>query len=357
VTVLLLTDRNLMLMIDVTSIDARPGEAEIVSLMADYMAARLFTPRQRTSLSVIIDLTSQPVRVPVTRAMLAPKKSGLGTHPPHHFEMTASTAAGIRDAAEIVAHELLHISQAVNGRLRIMPKWRKINGSKRLVDMARWVKGKPVMIDELAWQHRPWEIEACHWQSRLVWEFLALASGQQGDQPVQTSARGQLALYPVDLAAPAMAARSQEPEFSAVSVMPVGPSADDSGVLPVASVGEGWSIDRADPQIAPAMTPERCHGDFYQNGTGHQPADTVDSLRSGFDGAVQGYPVCKKPVHERPIHMGTVHMGTVQAPEPDMSDTVMIEVDVPGLESPRALACVVMSRKLDELRDRGLVGG
>lgn len=47
--------------------------------MTSYVAARLFMPRQRKSLSVIIDLTSRPVRVPVTRPMLAPQKSGLGT--------------------------------------------------------------------------------------------------------------------------------------------------------------------------------------------------------------------------------------------------------------------------------------
>jgi len=52
-------------MIDIVSVDARPGEAEILAMMAEYVGARLFTPRQRKSLSVIIDLTSQPTRVPV----------------------------------------------------------------------------------------------------------------------------------------------------------------------------------------------------------------------------------------------------------------------------------------------------
>ena len=118
--------------------------------------------------------------------MLGPQRSGLGTKAPTMFEMTVSTAAGIRDAAETITHELLHISQAVNGRLTIVSKRKKINGRKMAVDVVRWMGGKPIIIENLAWHLRPWEIEACHWQSQLVDEFLNLAAGNVADQPLQS---------------------------------------------------------------------------------------------------------------------------------------------------------------------------
>ena len=118
-------------MLEVSSIDAIPSESEILTLMANYMAERLFTKRQRRSLTVFIDVTREPVREPVTRRMLGPRKAGRGTRAPTNFEMTVSTGTGLRDAAEVIAHELLHISQAVNGRLLITEKTKKINGIKR----------------------------------------------------------------------------------------------------------------------------------------------------------------------------------------------------------------------------------
>ena len=430
-------------MIDVTSIDARPGEAEIVSLMAGYMAARLFTPRQRKSLSVLVDLTSQPVRVPVTRAMLGPQKSGLGTRPPKQFEMTVSTAAGIRDAAEVVAHELLHISQAVNGRLLISAKKRKINGVKRVVDTARWMGGKPVTVDELAWQYRPWEIEACHWQGLLVTEFLMLTTGQYAEQPVQAPKKKQLALYPVKVPAPMMAPRSQPPAFAPAPVMAAPAESEKAAETAAETAAEkaagsvigsnGASIDavianampEADmmPDMMPAeaqfgavdgaqeaapedfdtdlpemTTPEMTTpamttieepdealmadlaadlalesppggtfgGSFGDpsalrdadqpsanasateeagNGNGaaaetDQPsADPLESANAGPEGALQNLPVYDKAAAADADYEGTT-----------------IEVDVPGLDSPRTLDPVAMSRKLDELRDRGLIG-
>ena len=57
-------------MIEVSSIDAIPGESEILTLMANYMTERLFTKRQRRSLTVFIDVTRESVREPVTRLSL-----------------------------------------------------------------------------------------------------------------------------------------------------------------------------------------------------------------------------------------------------------------------------------------------
>ncbi len=200
-------------MIEVNSIDAIPGESEIITLMANYMTERLFTNRQRRSLTVFIYVTRESVREPVTRPMLGPQKAGLGTRAPTNFEMTVSTGVGICDAAEVIAHELLHISQAVNGRLLITKKTQKINGIKKKVDLARWMGCKPIVMDELAWHQRPWEIEACGWQAQLVTEFLMLTTGQSVDQPVQSPKRKQLGLYPVSVPAP-ISAVHQEPLFA-----------------------------------------------------------------------------------------------------------------------------------------------
>ena len=399
-------------MIDVTSIDARPGEAEIVNLMASYVAARLFTPRQRKSLSVIIDLTCQPVRVPVTRPMLAPQKSGLGTRPPKQFEMTVSTAAGIRDAAEVVAHELLHISQAVNGRLLIMGKSRKINGIKRVVDTARWMGGKPVTVDELAWQYRPWEIEACHWQGILVTEFLMLTTGQHAEQPVQAPKRKQLALYPVKVPAPVMTTRSQGPAFAPgpapevapettpesvtaqepVSMDPMAQSEDAAGTSVIGS--NGASIDAViatampqtlespgdslqtgpvmadatheEPEAGPSSLPqieepdEALMADLAADlAVGAQPGGSFGDPEQGAQPASNPDAAAYAEPSSYPEHEGALQNMPVYDKANVMNGghgEVTIEVEVPGLDSPRALDPVAMSRKLDELRERGLVG-
>jgi len=447
-------------MIEVMSIDARPGEAEIVRLMAGYMAARLFTPRQRKALSVIIDLTGQPIRVPVTRDMLGPQKSGLGTRPPKQFEMTVSTSAGIRDAAEVVAHELLHISQAVNGRLLITKGKRKINGIKRIVDTARWMGGKPVIMDELAWQHRPWEIEACHWQSALVSEFLLLTTGQYADQPVQKPKKKQLALYQVTVPAPVMPARSQAPAFTpdepmpqqampkpampkpaateramterATSTTPVG--SETSGPAEAASIigNNGASIDKviatampkdvpeeevlaqetlAEETLAAEMMPDLSQsfgaapdapgidlpvtsqieepdealmadlaadlalGGQFGGSFGGPTEDTAAALaadeqanlQAGHqsselreNGAGNGADLPFADAAEAPLpnHDGAVQNMPVYDKLADLdadSGAAVIEVDVPGLDSPRTLDPIAMSRKLVELRDRGLL--
>ena len=72
-------------MIEISSIDAIPGESEILTLMANYMTERLFTKRQRRSLTVFIDATRESVREPVTRRILGTQKAVLGTRAPTNF--------------------------------------------------------------------------------------------------------------------------------------------------------------------------------------------------------------------------------------------------------------------------------
>ena len=344
----------IMTMVEVNSIDSVPGEAELLSYAADYFAVRLFTPRQRKRLNVLIDVTREPLRVPVTRAMLGPQKAGLGKTPPTLFEMTVSTAGGIRDAAEIIAHEMLHISQAVNGRLLIVAKKIKISGRKMVVDRARWMGGKPVIMDDLAWHLRPWEIEACRWQGLLVDEFLGLATGQAAEQPVQSPKRRQLALYPVNVASPAFVPAQPEPAFDGVSAAGNGhsePSTSsasrlDSNDASIERVISGAMPGDAVPKETDDAPPEHSMSGVVRPVEPEEVAESIQDDREVTVTATETAP-------------GVVHLPDDRTPLAAMPDRPVyprpvIEVTVPGLDAPRALEREAMTKKLTELRQRGL---
>ena len=381
-------------MIEVSSIDAIPGESEILTLMANYMTERLFTKRQRRSLTVFIDVTRESVREPVTRRMLGPQKAGLGTRAPTNFEMTVSTGAGLRDAAEVIAHELLHISQAVNGRLLITKKIQKINGIKKKVDLARWMGGKPIMMDELSWHQRPWEIEACGWQGQLVTEFLMLTTGQSVDQPVQSPKRKQLALYPVSVSAPmspvhlervfapsnivggaaAVAPRLKAPgsvvEENGASLdalldgkMPL--AAQPAAVAAEAGVTAAGGLQhRVDDGSAALMA--ELYAEFRRDSVsvpmpGHAEMDDPaldDDLASAL-AAVDFEPVqgaLPDDADDAPDHLPELPAtrGPVAMPDAPVYSKLVIEVEVPGLDETRSLQRDSITRKLGELQKRGL---
>ena len=385
-------------MIEVNSIDAIPGEGEILTLMANYMTERLFTKRQRKSLSVFIDVTREPVREPVTRRMLGPQKAGLGTRAPTNFEMTVSTGAGLRDAAEVIAHELLHISQAVNGRLLITEKTKKINGVKKKVDLARWMGGKPIVMDELAWHQRPWEIEACGWQGQLVTEFLMLTTGQSVDQPVQSPKRKQLALYPVSVPAP-MSPVHHEPVFApgngvgeaaAVAPRPKAPAKAPGSVVEENGASIDALIDGKMPLAAQPVAVAAGAGGMASGGLQHHGDDGSAALLADFDAAF-GRDSVSVPMagHAEMDDLGldddlasaiaAVDFESVQDTLPDDADDApdhlpelpatrgpaalpdapvyskpVIEVEVPGLDETRSLQRDSITRKLGELQKRGL---
>lgn len=372
-------------MIEVNSIDAMPGEAEILTLMATYMASRLFTKRQRRTLSVIIDVTRDVVREPVTRRMLAPQRSGLGTRPPKSFEMTVSTAAGLRDAAEVMAHELLHISQAVNGRLQITEKKKKINRKKVAVHVARWMGGKPITMDDLPWRQRPWEIEACGWQGQLVTECLMLTTGQSVDQPVQAPKRKQLALYPVRVPAPApVSPVSQEPVFAPdvassapepvamepVAMEPVVPSSVAAANAGKAIEANEASIDRLMDRVAPKTAPPDAEPVVEAPATpvaaepvgGEVPAMPSDASEDELVAGLAADPAMAMDGNQGENGFGKQngHVPVAHSATPDalfdapVYSKPVVEVDVPGLDSPRSLQRDAIAKKLGELRKRGL---
>ena len=381
-------------MIEVSSIDAIPGESEILTLMANYMTDRLFTKRQRRSLTVFIDVTRESVREPVTRRMLGPQKAGLGTRAPTNFEMTVSTGAGLRDAAEVIAHELLHISQAVNGRLLITEKTKKINGIKKKVDLARWMGGKPVIIDELAWHQRPWEIEACGWQGQLVTEFLMLTTGQSVDQPVQSPKRKQLALYSVSVPAP-ISPVHQEPVFAPGNDVGEAAAVAPRPKAPGSVVEENGAsidalIDGKMPLAAQPVAVAAGAGAMAAGGLQHHGYDGSAALLADFDAEfgrdsvsvpMRGHAEMDDPAldgdfasaiaaadfepvraydadaaEDAPDHLPELPAtrGPAALPDAPVYSKPVIEVEVPGLDETRSLQRDSITRKLGELQKRGL---
>lgn len=310
-------------MYKVNVIDAVPGEVEVLRLMTGYLGDRLFTPRQRASLDITINATRRPIRVPISRDMLLPQKAGFGLGPPTAFEMTVSTAAGIRDAGQVIAHELLHVSQVTNGRLVFNRKTKKIDRQRKKVELARWMGGKPVIIDQLPWHTRPWEIEACHWQVLLVDEFLTLASGSQPFLQLQKPGKQRLALLAASLPAVAVA------------------NGHDKGA------GEPILVDHVVSSPVNGMSNGVANGDAGNGnaGNGHNNSNGFEIGSYGLNG-----------------HNGNGHASLGLAPNGhsparkavELIDGVL-QITVPGLDTPRALEQGALIAKRQDLQNRGLL--
>lgn len=310
-------------MYKVNVIDAVPGEVEVLRLMTGYLGDRLFTPRQRASLDITINATRRPIRVPISRDMLLPQKAGFGLGPPTAFEMTVSTAAGIRDAGQVIAHELLHVSQVTNGRLVFNRKTKKIDRQRKKVELARWMGGKPVIIDQLPWHTRPWEIEACHWQVLLVDEFLTLASGSQPFLQLQKPGKQRLALLAASLPAVAVA------------------NGHDKGA------GEPILVDDVVSSPVNGMSNGVAKGDAGNGnaGNGHNNSNGFEIGSYGLNG-----------------HNGNGHASPGVAPNGhsparkavELIDGVL-QITVPGLDTPRALEQGALIAKRQDLQNRGLL--
>ena len=105
--------------IEVITINLPAGEEELLTAATHYFADRLLTPKQQKTIMLLIDVANCPIRVPLTRDMLSEKSGIFGATLPSVFEMSVSTAAGIKDALEVIAHEMVHMSQVLNRRLRM----------------------------------------------------------------------------------------------------------------------------------------------------------------------------------------------------------------------------------------------
>ena len=394
-------------MIEVNVIDGASGEAEIMQLLTAYLSERLFTPRQRESMQVFVDLTRAAVCMPLTRTMLMPRRSGLRTIAPGSFEITVSTAAGIRDAGVVLAHEMIHISQVMNGRLVLNRATKKVNGIKATVDLARWMSGKPVIIDQLEWRHQPWEIEACHWQTILVDEFLTLACGNQLVQQLRNTSNKHLALFKAALSVPQVVRANPEPHLDmmdAPATISHGTGAESSETAGQAATdlaasslnGTSRVADKAASIDSLLNMPMSLAGEAYVNqtnahqATAHSVADDTDdhaisaaALESVFgavgpqtdDAHADIMPVAHHPAAPADMDISQLDGNVAQmngsclngtpangsgtnGHHPDTSilaSDVVMQIIVPGLESPRPLHPDSLVAKRQDLQQRGLL--
>ena len=195
-------------MIQVSAIDVSPAEVELLQQAAHLLEARLFPKKTNKKFQFAVELTRQPYRQPISRDQLV-GRSGLSYKPPKKFNAVVSLAGGLSDAIETLAHELIHIAQVRAGRLKITRK--KIRKQKITLHRAKWLKEKPVMIDEVMWQQRPWEIEACRWQVLLRDDVVALMSGLPRDLLTQKG-KTELGLYTAPLLAPLQQVAGSAPQ-------------------------------------------------------------------------------------------------------------------------------------------------
>ena len=78
------------------SLDTRPGEAELLPVFAAYVADKLLAQNLRRRLSVTINTTAQPIRVPISRDYMISQKGFLRCVLPMDLTFTASVSVGIR---------------------------------------------------------------------------------------------------------------------------------------------------------------------------------------------------------------------------------------------------------------------
>ncbi len=194
-----------------TGSDAETSEAkiELLAAAADFFADRLLTRKQQKHLSFFIEFTAKPLRGPISIDMLAGESGLCGFHPPRLFEMTVSSAAGMRVALDAVAVDMVHIAQVMSQRLEIFAKKRKIDGQRETALKARWLGNCAIFSDALPRAERAWVIEAEVTSKQLVGEFLAWSSGRIRSVPRQRPKRNKIGLYRVRPTKIAMPASSQ----------------------------------------------------------------------------------------------------------------------------------------------------
>ena len=115
----------------------------------------------RRRLSVTINITALPVRVPISRDHMTPQRGLLRELLPADLASKTPFSVGMRDAMEVITHEMIHISQICHGRMRVETRHVGAGMSTWQIHIVSWWKAKPTPIDQIEWHKRPREIEAC----------------------------------------------------------------------------------------------------------------------------------------------------------------------------------------------------
>jgi hypothetical protein len=173
------------------------GKIELLAAAADFFADRLLTRKQQKHLSFFIECNAKPVREPISLEMLTGKSGLFGFRPPRRFEMTVTSAVGMRAALDAVAVEMTYIAQVMSQRLEIFAKKRKIGGQRETALKARWLGKRAMFIEILPHAERAWVIEASVTSKQIVGEFLSWSSGRIRSVPRQRPKGDKIGLYRV----------------------------------------------------------------------------------------------------------------------------------------------------------------
>ena len=318
------------------------GKVELLAAAADFFADRLLTRKQQKRLSFFIEFTAKPVRGPISIDMLAGKSGLFGFRPPRLFEMTVSSAAGMRAALDAVAVDMVHIAQVMSQRLEIFAKKRKIDGQRETALKARWLGRRAIFIDALPHAERAWVIEAEVTSKQLVGEFLAWSSGRIRSVPRQRPKGDKIGLYrvrPTKIAMPASSQIWSDKEEETVMVPSV------SGAR---SLGLAPSQTEAVPQD---FSPDIVPADFAPVGaaraSGRQPLD--GSAGQGVDTQVKTQAQQMVPV------LAAQKMAAAAPINPPQMAEFSIYVEVPSLGTTRRLSSGAFHGKLNDLYERGLI--
>ena len=318
------------------------GKAELLAAAAGFFADRLLTRKQQKRLSFFIEFTAKPVRGPISIDMLAGESGLFGFRPPRLFEMTVSSAAGMRAALDAVAVDMVHIAQVMSQRLEIFAKKRKIDGQRETALKARWLGRRAIFIDALPHAERAWVIEAEVTSKQLVREFLAWSSGRIRSVPRQRPKGDKIGLYrvrPTKIAMPASSQIWSDKEEETVMVPSVS-GAESLGLAP--------SQTEAVPQdFSPYIVPAYFAPVGAASASGRQPLD--DSAGQGVDTQVKTQAQQMVPV------LAAQKMAAAAPINPPQMAEFAIYVEVPSLGTTRRLNSGAFHGKLNDLYERGLI--
>ena len=322
------------------------GKVELLAAAANFFADRLLTRKQQKSLSFFIEFTAKPVRGPISIDMFAGKSGLFGFRPPRLFEMTVSSAPGMRAALDAVAVDMVHIAQVMSQRLEIFAKKRKIDGQLETALKARWLGRRAIFIDALPLAERAWVIEADATSKQLVGEFLAWSSSRIRSVPRQRPKGDKIGLYRVRPAKIAMPAPNQI----------WNDKEEETAMVPTVSGAELLGVVPSQTKVAPQdLSSDIVPADFAPVGAAYasscqplgDPAD--DSAGLGVNTPAQTDAQQMVPA------LAAQKIAAATPIDPPQMAEFAIYVEVPSLGTTRRLNSGAFHGKLNDLYERGLI--
>ena len=86
---------------------------------------------------------------------MIPQRGFLCQSPPTEFAFTTSVSVRMRDAMEVIAQEMIRISQICAGRMRVQKRRVGAGMSAWQIHIMSWCRAKPTPIDQIEWHKRP----------------------------------------------------------------------------------------------------------------------------------------------------------------------------------------------------------